>query len=634
MASKQTEDSVDYFENDLEKIRAKPNMYSGEMDTEFGAFTPSRECLDNHVDEFLAGRNKFVGYIKGSDGYTYSYDKGEGIPVGVHKKAKISTLEVVLTSIQGGAKMRADGQAYEGGAIGTHGVGLKVLSALSSEFSCFTFRPENGGWHALHFKDGKKLDDVKKCEAPKLPSGEKLRLGTLFKFKLDPKFYPKPVKLTHVVNWAQFTSLLNPGLSIVLTDPKGNEKKFLSTGGVAAYLDKGLEDNKASILGKPIVYHSKNVDLAIAFTDLEGERVSYHTNTVRNEEGGVHQDAFIKALYRSLQAHIKPKEKFTSKDLLDGCFGILNCRIAAPKFHSQVKTKLVDDRVYDPLYAELKAEFDAVFDKNKKMARELCARASSLRDKNDAFLKDKRLIKALSSSSRRSKLPIKLKGSSSSCPVSKRELFVTEGDSATGSAMKARNSSFQEILPLRGKVLNVMRAKSSDKIFASEEVMNILQSIGFDPSAQDPMANLRVGKIVILADSDTDGLHISTLVLGALYKFVPGVFNMGMVYVGKGVEYLIQTKNKNYYGNSLEEIRSLAPKNLHGYILHLKGLGEMDPGPLAHTAFDPATRNLIKIEPAVAKEHSRQFEALMKEDKTARALLLGIPLDDDNQSKA
>jgi DNA gyrase/topoisomerase IV subunit B len=263
------------------------------------------------------------------------------------------------------------------------------------------------------------------------------------------------------------------------------------------------------------------------------------------------------------------------------------------------------------------------FAANKALARRICDRASELKNLKNEFVNNKKALRELkTASTSRSALPHKL-AMAMQCKPEDRELYIIEGESARGSVLSARDSNFQEALALKGKILNVMREKKADRVFENEEVMNILKSIGFIPDLPDPISKLRVGKIILCADADVDGHHINSLILGCLYRFVPGVFQRNMVYVAKGAEYLAQTPSGNFYADTLDELKSKLPPKYHGYILHLKGWGEANADAFSDMAFNPRTRKLLKIKP-FDKDGEIRFKALMQESISYREALLGL----------
>lgn len=419
------EEHISYFSTDLKKIRAKPQMYIGPTD-DSGIFTILRECLDNSVDEARAGRNKVVHAFTSTDGFWVA-DEGVGIPVKKHPEAKISTLTYVLTVLQSSGKMRGD--AYKS-AIGTHGVGQKATNALSSHFEVWTYREDAGGWHYTRFASGEEKVGVKKSKAPKLPNGKTAKKGTVIHFIPDKKIFGSAkLDLAQLKTWCEITAYMNAGLKVCLTTKKG-DREWYSTKGIEEYLEKRLTELKATALNKKVMHCSlDNLDLALSFADVEGCEIQYYTNTIRNRDEGFHAVAFGKAFVDSLKPY-KGKLVYTPADLREGVVGVLNYKIDAPQFSSQTKEKLVDLRVSTPCYETCLKVLSEYFKANKSLAKQLCSRAAELRSKTADFLKDKKLSRNVKKA--KSQLPQKLSDCNQKCPVEFRELFLVEGDSASG----------------------------------------------------------------------------------------------------------------------------------------------------------------------------------------------------------
>lgn len=615
MSKKYDSSSITYFESDLHKIRAKAQMYIGPTDGT-GVFTILREAMDNAVDEYQAGNNRSVAvFVEKS---LWVVDSGRGIPVDIHPKAKKSTLTVALTSLQSSGKMDATGKGAYATSIGTHGVGLKATNALSRAFDVWTCR-QNQWWHTSFVK-GDETSKVTKCRAPKLPDGKSPKTGTVIRFEPDPLIFGKAtLQVKDVANWAQITSYMNPGLSVTLTS-KGRTKTWLSRKGVSELLAKKVTALKANVLGKTLIHGSKTLDLALAFTDAEGDKlVDAHTNTIANIEYGVHMTAFWDALGRSLKPFANTKTRFTPSDLREGVIGVLNYKIASPRFDSQTKEKLVDERVGKPCLEECVAVLDTFWTKNKSMAKQIVQRASELNKSKVDFQQQKRAMRELKTGTGPLKLPGKL--TTAKCPPEQRELFLVEGESAGGTAKFARDKRYQEVYYLRGKILNAERATDA-KVLESDEVLGILKSIGFDPSKTDALSRLRVGKIIGLTDPDDDGYHITSLILTLLAKYVPGLFDRGMVYAVDAAEYVATIKGKMCYAQDksllIKQNGGKAPKDM----MHLKGWGEATVVQLRKMAFDPTERKLIKL--GAARDGGKRLKLIMSEDPSIRKAMLGV----------
>ncbi len=614
-----TENEISYFDSDLAKIRAKPGMYVGSVD-EDGVLKLVTECTDNALDEAAAGRNSSVEvWVDDARTSFVIADRGVGIPVKKHPKANISTLTHVLTALQSSGKMRS-GEAYKN-AIGTHGVGLKGVNALSTEMTVTTYRKDAGGWFTTTFREGKEKKKVSKCQAPVLPDGTKARLGTIVSFTVDPKIFGKhKLLLDRLSDWARMASYLNPKVDIALHH-RGKHRNYRSERGMFDYIDWKLKNLSLDAVGKPLILRTDALDIAIAFTGSPDCHMNYYTNTVINRDGGFHADYMLKALMASLKPYAPKKAKFTLGALKAGMVGMLNIRMDAPSFSSQTKDKLVDERAKQPCYDECLKMFTEAFAKNKTFAKQICQRAAEFAAATIDFRNNAKAMRELKKRPSKGLLPGKL-AQAIGCSDDKRELFVVEGDSAGGTAKVARDRSFQEILSLKGKIVNAER-KKQDEVLSSEEVLNILKAIGFDPSKPDPTKHLRVGRVLILSDADVDGRHIDALLITLLYKYLPKLFEDGRVFIVKSYEFVARVNDKSVFADSLEKMKARCGGKLPKQVTQLKGLGEMGEEDLRQMAFNPATRKLwqIKLPDAAG---NKLFKQVMGESVEYRRQMLGI----------
>jgi len=614
------EESISYFSSDLAKLRAKPAMYIGPVDAA-GIFTILREAMDNSVDEARAGRNKLIHTFLTKSAF-WVQDAGVGIPVKKHAKAGISTLTHVLTALQSSGKMKGD--AYTS-AIGTHGVGIKATNALSKSFEVWTYREDSGGWHYTKFEQGKEKTKVGKSKAPKLPNGKSPKSGTVICFTPDDKIFGKhQLDTKQLVQWCEITAYMNPGLRIVLENSKGKTKEWLSKEGIKEYLAKRLEALKAKALNpKPLEYHSASLEVALSFADVDGNAVEFFTNTIRNVDKGFHADGFSKALRDALKpynpkAKKKDKELYSVNALEDGLVGILNYKIDAPQFSSQTKEKLVDVRMKEPCYKECLEMFSQYFSKNKALAKQLVQRAIELHQRTQSFKQDKKLIKNVKDA--RKGMESKLAAIQGNAPVSERELFIVEGDSAGGGLKRIRNRRTQAIFPIRGKPLNPIDAKQ-DKVNNNAEIVGILAALGMNLDGKNPEATVAYGKVILLSDADVDGKHINTIEQAILWKYAPHLFHNGNVYSVKSPLYKGKHKGEVYFGMTKDEIYKKAGST-KADCTYLKGWGELNDEDL-EVAITPGIRTLIKIMPP-SKDEAKELGALLGSDVTYRKRMLGI----------
>lgn len=619
-----TSSDITYHNSDLEKIQLVPTMYIGATDTT-GITTILREVLDNALDEAKSLKTPHIKvWMKGADFYVW--DGGRGIPIGIHPKAKKSTLEVVLTTLQSSGKRDASGDGAYSSTIGTHGVGLKATNALSKTFQVWTC--QNKQFYTLQFKSGKvvKSSYLAQENPPVFPDEIQHKAGTVVHFTPDLSVFDTTASENWkldvrkgLFSWCEITAYMNPGIriSVFFAD---KVKDYYEPEGISSLITKRIKDAGAAMIGEALVYSSSTMDLALAFTDTEGSHVYGYTNTIRNLEGGVHINAFNTAITNALLGYKSAKQDFSPIEAREGIIGILNVKISAPQFDSQTKEKLVDSRAGPMCSSEIQKVLEIFFTKEKALAKLLCERAANLKRFIADFKENKRLARALKPSATKPLLPVKL----TQCPKAtpdQRELFIVEGDSAGGTAKFARNKAYQEVLPLRGKIQNANRTTLA-KILASEETLGILQAIGYNPSEQNPTANLRVNRVMLLADPDTDGAHINLLVLALLYRFVPALFSQERVFVVEAAEFMAKVNGMRIYGNSLDDLAAQNNGVLPTTAQHFKGWGEATPETLRELAFQPDSRIVTKITSPL--DFGKEFRLIMDKDPAHRKEMLGI----------
>ncbi len=620
-----TENEITVLEG-LEPVRLRPGMYIG--GTDIKAFHHLfNEVIDNSIDEAMAGRcDDIIVALLEPDVLSIS-DNGAGIPVGPHPVKGISTLEVVMTMLNAGGKFGTGGYKVSGGL---HGVGVSCVNALSEYLVSDVYRE---GYHwRMRFERGAPVTALQQLEASE-------RTGTTQTFKPDYEIFGKGMHFHPEMITGRLRELayLNKNVKIHFVNELAGEKEtFHFTGGIAMFVEKlnHLKDP----LHKPLYAFKERddvqVELALQYNDGYQETLFAYANNIHTIDGGTHVSGFRTALTRVLNNYARKnnllKEKdanLTGDDVREGLTVVISVKLPNPQFESQTKVKLCNmeiDGIVNSIVGEGMTDF---LEENPAVARKIIEKALTASRARAAARKAVELERksALESSS----LPGKLSDCHSKDPA-ESELFLVEGDSAGGSAKKARNSKYQAVLPLRGVVLNVERARL-DKILNNNEIANMIRAIGAGISTISPngngngeeeeggegdtfnLAKLRYERIIIMTDADVDGAHIRTLLLTLFFRYMLPLVEHGHIYIAQPPLFGVKSGKQIRYAMTeaeLEEILKDTPKR-GSNVMRYKGLGEMDADELAETAMDPATRRLVRIELEDAMLADEIFSTLM-----------------------
>lgn len=487
----------------LEGLRLRPAMYIGNLEN--GRFSILKEILDNALDEATSGFSKKVGCILYNDGKDSClvYDEGRGIPVGPHPdEPEKSTMEIVFTQLHAGGKLKKG--AYSSGSVGTHGIGSSATNALSDYFQAWTFR--DGKWHTQTYSKGIPTSKVTTIPATKLPIP--LKKGTIVKFTPDSSILKKRLDTIQVSEYMENCSFLNSGVIFELTDIKGNLKTFKSKGLIdfvkkitSSTDENGESTEKFENLGNPFIFSNEQIDVALQWFESDSSNLTSWVNSNKTIEGGTHLNGLIRLITTSFGDFAK-KKNYKPEDLRVGLYGGLNIKIAEPQFDSQTKEKLINPEADKMVFDILRKDFLKYLEKNKSFVKRVIDRANEMRSIYNKFANEKKALSKIKTRGKQA-LPPPSKFIISNCKDdSLRELMVCEGDSAGGSARQARNPYYQEILKLRGKILNTAKAPLS-KVYESADIINILKALGFDPVNKEHRC--RVGKVIFLTDADVDG---------------------------------------------------------------------------------------------------------------------------------
>jgi DNA gyrase subunit B len=572
------------------------------------------EVVDNSVDEALAGYCTKIIVTVHVDGRITVEDNGRGIPVAIHPKYGKAALEIALTMLHAGGKFEKGAYKVSGGL---HGVGVSVTNALS-EFLIARVKRDGRLW-MQEYKRGMPTGPVKEV-------GSAEGTGTIITFKPDPQIFEKTEFESDIlISRIRELAFLNRGVEFVFIDERSGKKDtFKYEGGIKEFVEF-LNKTKNKL--HPVVYFEKEkdniiVEIALQYNDSYTETVFTFANNINTHEGGSHLSGFKTALTRALKSYadkhglVEEKVELTSEDFREGLTAIISVKVPNPQFEGQTKTKLgnsevkgiVDSVVYDGL--------GTFFEENPSNAKLIISKCVEAARAREAARKARELVrrKGLFEGS---SLPGKLADCSSNDPA-KCELFLVEGDSAGGSAKSARNREFQAILPLRGKIINVEKARLI-KVLKNNEIATIVTAIGTSIGEEFDISKLRYDKIIIMTDADVDGNHIACLLLTFFYRMMPGLIEGGKIYLAQPPLYKIEKNKKVHYAyNDAQKDDVLKQIGKESNIQRYKGLGEMNPQQLWETTMDPAVRSLkkITIEDAVAADE--MFSILMGDEVEPR----------------
>ncbi|MFO7820220.1 MAG: DNA topoisomerase (ATP-hydrolyzing) subunit B [Halanaerobacter sp.] len=593
----------------LEAVRKRPGMYIGSTGTK-GLHHLVWEVIDNSIDEFLAGHCDKIEVTIAEGEIVTVRDYGRGIPVDNHSKKGLPAAQLVMTTLHAGGKFDGSGYKVSGGL---HGVGVSVVNALSKWLELEIYR--DGYLYKQRYEQGYPVTDLEKMEQTQ-------EQGTEIKFRPDDEIFDEvEYDFETLKKRLQESAFLNKNLAIDLKDErKDKEVTFCYSGGLKEFIEH-LNKNQTPLLDK-IVYTEKEVDdtyveIAFQYNKSYNQRIYSFANNINTHDGGYHLTGFKTALTKAFNNHAKENNllkkkdpKLKGRDLREGLTAIVSVKLTDPQFEGQTKTKLGNSEIRTVVERTVYEYLRYYLDTNPKLAKLVINKALEAVKARNASKKARKLARrkgALTNSS----LPGKLSDCSSRKPE-KSELYLVEGDSAGGSAKQARDREFQAVLPLKGKIMNVERARLN-KILQNTEIKSIVTALGAGIGEEFDLENLRYHKIIIMTDADVDGAHICTLILTLFYRYMPQLIENNHIYIAQPPLYQASygsSKEYVYTTDKLEEY--LSDKNRDRVSLQrYKGLGEMNPLQLWETTMNPENRKLQKVEVEDEIEADEIFNQLM-----------------------
>ena len=615
MSSSYKADSIEVLEG-LEPVKKRPGMYTDTTRPNHLA----QEVIDNSVDEALEGHATEIRVTLRKDGSMSVSDDGRGMPVDIHKKEKLSGVELILTRLHSGAKFNSDNYKFSGGL---HGVGVSVVNALSETFEVFIKR--DGQLHHMSFKGGEKQGKL----TVKDKVGKR-NTGTMIHFKPDPSYFDSPkFSVSRLKHLLRAKAVLCPGLKVVFQDETASKEEeklyeWFFEYGLEDYLSAELEGLEllpevpftGSMSGR-----DEAVDWAVQWQVESGELITEsYVNLIPTTQGGTHVNGLRAGLLEALREfcefrNLVPRGiKITAEDIWDKCNYVLSAKMIDPQFAGQTKERLNSRQAVSFISGVVKDSFSLWLNQHVtdgEAIAELAITSAQSRLRAGKKVARKKLTSGPA-------LPGKLADCSCSDAMM-GELFLVEGDSAGGSAKQARNRETQAIMPLRGKILNTWEVDSSE-ILASQEVHDISVALGIDPGSPD-LAKLRYGKVCILADADSDGLHIASLLIALFVRHFRALVEEGHVFVAMPPLYRVDAGREVFYaldeGERQGILDRIAAEKIPGKVVvqRFKGLGEMNPLQLRETAMAPDTRRLVQLTPGKAASVDEMLDMLLSKKR-------------------
>ncbi|MBQ8588810.1 MAG: DNA topoisomerase (ATP-hydrolyzing) subunit B [Clostridia bacterium] len=615
----------------LEAVRKRPGMYIGSTSIR-GLHHLVYEIVDNSIDEALAGFCTKIEVILNKDGSVTVKDNGRGMPHGIHPKMGISTIDVIFTVLHAGGKFGGGGYKVSGGL---HGVGASVVNALSTKLEVNVHDGENI-WHQS-YKRGVPDGTVHE-------TGKTDRTGTEVTFWADPEIFEETYyEYDVLLKRLREQAFLNAGIKIIFSDLREEEIKteeLMYEGGIRnfvsyLYNDKKSRKESLELTHENVIYVSgeKNgsmAEVAVQWNNGYDEVVESFANNISTTEGGTHETGFKSALTKVLVEYakkyklLKDNEELTGEDVREGMIAVISVKLEEPQFEGQTKTKLGNSEMRTLVENMVKEKLADFLEENPVVGKAIIEKALMASRARIAARKAREATRKTPLGS--STLPGKLTDCIVKDPT-KTEIYIVEGDSAGGSAKNGRDSKYQAILPLWGKMLNVEKARA-DKVYGNDKLTPVIQALGTGIAGEFNIEKLRYDKVIIMADADVDGAHIQTLLLTFFFRFMTPLIEAGHIYLAKPPLYKLTRGKKTHVAFSDEERDSISEQlkdgdpNAKVDISRYKGLGEMNPEELWETTMDPKNRILLKVTLEDAERADKIFSVLMGDEVEPRRIFI------------